>query len=269
MKDRVRLAAVQPLVVRPESANVERAVFYARQAAEQGAQVVVFPECYPGPFSGPPDFSAADALAAVARQYSVYLGYGFMEPIGGDGPETLYHNIYQVLGPDGAVAARYAKMIPAAVDPAISGKRSVRGEQYVLLETPWARLGLLICWEAWFPELCRTLAMRGADIVLFPTGGMLGPLAPVWHNLLQARATENLVYTVSCVNLFGTEDGFGHICGPEGEVASALREGVLAADLDIARLHYLRAEDEQLGAVRPYNTIPGLWRYNRPELYGK
>lgn len=266
MVDSVRLAIVQPRVASPERDNVARAVGYARQAGEQGAQVVVFPECYPGPFTGPPDFSATAALAAVAREHGMYVGYGSMEPTGAG---ELYHNIYQVLGPDGAVAARYAKLIPSAVDPALSGKTPVPGAEYALLETPWARVGLLICWEAWFPELCRTLAMRGADIVLFPTGGMLGHLAAVWHTLLQARATENLIYTVSCVNLFGAEEGFGHICGPEGEVASSLAEGVLAVDLDLARLRYLREQDEQLNAGHLYRTIPGLWRYNRPELYGR
>jgi len=270
MVDRMRLAAIQPRVLRPESSNVERAVAYARQAGAAGAQFAVFPECYPGPCSGPSNFSAVDPLAAVAREFAMYIGYGFMEPVE-DGASTtdLFYNVYQVLGPDGAVAARYIKMIPSAVDPALSGKRTAPGASYALLSTPWAQVGLLICWEAWFPELCRTLAMRGADVVLFPTGGMLGHLAPVWHTLLQARATENLVYTVSCVNLFGDEDGFAHVCAPEGEVAASPREGVLVVDLDLARLRYLREQDEQLGAGHLYRTIPGLWRYNRPELYGR
>ena len=109
--------------------------------------------------------------------------------------------------------------------------------------------------------------MEGADVVLFPTGGMLYHLSPVWGNLIQARATENLVYTASCVNLFGVEDGFAHICGPEGELASSKVEGVLLADLDLSRLDYLRAEDETLAFPKFYRTIPGLWRHNRPDLY--
>lgn len=270
MSDCLRLAAIQPRVAQPESGNVEQAVAYARRAGAAGAQFAVFPECYPGPYRGEIVFSATEPLGAVAREFGMYIGYGFMEPVGeGAAAADLFHNVYQVLGPDGAVAGRYAKMIPSAVDAALSGKRTAPGETYALLSTPWARVGLLICWEAWFPELCRTLAMRGADVVLFPTGGMLGHLAPVWHTLLQARATENLVYTVSCVNLFGDEDGFAHICAPEGQVAASLREGVLVVDLDLARLRYLREQDEQLGAGHLYRTIPGLWRYNRPELYGR
>jgi predicted amidohydrolase len=266
----MRLAVIQPRVLKPERGNVERAVAYARKAGVAGAQFAVFPECYPGPYAGPADFSAVAPLAAVAREYAMYIGLGSVDPAGVDAAGTeVYHNVYQVLGPDGAVAAHYVKLIPSAVDLPLSGKQSLAGNEYVLLETPWARVGLLICWEAWFPELCRTLAMRGADIVLFPTGGMLGHLAAVWHTLLQARATENLIYTVSCVNLFGDEEGFSHVCAPEGEIASSPREGVLIVDLDLARLRYLRDQDEQLGAGHLYRTIPGLWRCNRPDLYGR
>ena len=178
-----------------------------------------------------------------------------------------YHNVYQLLGADGSVVARYAKTIPSPVDGQLSGKESVPGETLALARLPWGNVGLLICWEAWFPELCRTLAMKGADLVLFPTGGMLYHLANVWGTLIQARATENLIYTASCVNLFGVEDGFAHICGPEGSLASSVEEGVLIADLDLDRLRYLREEDESLAFPKLYKTIPGLWRYNRPDLY--
>jgi predicted amidohydrolase len=265
----VRLAVVQPRSIRPESANVERAVDYARQAADQGAQLIAFPECYPGPYSDPTDFAAGEALAAVAREYAVHIGYGFMEEAGIDEETGLevYRNIYQMLGIDGSVAARYAKLIPASVDPELSGKETIPGDEFVIMDAPWGKLGLLICWEAWFPELCRTLAMRGADLVLFPTGGMLYHLSDVWGTLIQARATENMIYTACSVNLFGVEDGFAHVCGPEGSLGYSTKEGVLVADLDIERLHYLRSVDESLAFPKLYKTIPGLWRFNRPDLY--
>lgn len=262
---KVRLAVVQPRTIRPdEGANVARAAGYARQAAGAGAQLIAFPECYPGPYSGPTDYAADQALCAIACEFGIHVAYGFMEAVpGGHG----YHNVYQVLGPDGTVAARYAKRIPSPVDSQLSGKETVPGDAFALAEMSWGKLGLLICWEAWFPELSRTLAMQGADVVLFPTGGMLYHLAPVWGSLIQARATENLIYTASCVNLFGVEEGFAHICGPEGGLASSREEGVLLADLDLDRLHYLREEEESLAFPKHYKTIPGLWRYNRADLY--
>jgi predicted amidohydrolase len=69
------------------------------------------------------------------------------------------------------------------------------------------------------------------------------------------------------VNLFGLEDGFAHICGPEGEIASSREEGILVTDLDLARLRYLRQEEETLRFPKFYKTIPGLWRHARPDLY--
>jgi len=266
----LRLAVVQPRTVRPdERLNVERAVAYARQAADQGAELVAFPECYPGPYSGPADWSAAEELGSLAREYGLYLAHGFMERVASPDPAAgeRYQNIYQLLGPEGTVVSRYVKMIPSPVDEELSGKETLAGNEYALVETPWGKVGMLICWEAWFPELCRTLAMNGANLVLFPTGGMLYHLAPVWANLIQARATENLIYTAACVNLFGVEDGLALICGPEGQLAGSPQEGVLLADLDLERLGYLRATDESLGFPKFYKTIPGLLRYNRPELY--
>lgn len=266
MEKKLRLAVIQPRAIRPEERpNVARAVEYARQAAGQGAQLVAFPECYPGPYSGPADFSAREALAEVARQAGIYLGYGFMEPAA-DGSGAFY-NTYEVIDPAGNSALKYHKLIPSSVDPELSGKQSKAGDELALFDTPWGKIGVLICWEAWFPELCRTLAMRGANLVLFPTGGMLYHLAAVWSQIIQARSTENLIYTASCVNLFGVEDGFAHICAPEGKLASSLEEGCVLADLDLERLDYLRQAEETLSMPKFYKTIPGLWRYNRPELY--
>jgi nitrilase len=231
--------------------------------------MVMFPECYPGPCTSSVDLAAGEVLAAVAREHGVYIGFGYMErmtPVVGS-VAKLYHNVYEVVGPDGSSAAKYAKMIPAGVDSAFSGKETVPGSDFALLDTPWGRVGILLCWEAWFPELCRTLAMRGADVVLFPSGGMLYHLIDVWGTLIQARATENLVYTAACVNLFGVEEGFARICGPEGELAASAEEGVLVADLDTARLQHLRSADETWTFPKHAKTIPGLWRHNRPDLY--
>lgn len=266
--DRIRLAVIQPRVCHPdERANVGRAVAYARQAASQGAGLVMFPECYPGPYSGPADYDALPELAAVARESGLYLGYGFMQPAGG--PTDAYYNVYQFLGPDGQIALTYRKLIPSTVDPELSGKASTAGDELMLLDIGPCKVGALICWEAWFPELTRTLALQGADLVLYPTGGMLYHLAPVWGTIIQARATENLIYTASCVNLFGVEDGFVHVCAPEGELTASVDEGVVVIELDLARLRYLREQDESLAFPKHYKTIPGLLRFNRPELYGR
>ena len=266
--DLVRLAVIQPRVCHPdERANVSRAVAYARQAADQGAQIIMFPECYPGPYSGPADYDACQELAVVAAEYGIYLGYGFMQP--SSSQSTTYYNVYRFLGPDGQVALTYRKLIPSTVDPELSGKTSVAGDELMLLDTGCCKVGVLICWEAWFPELTRTLALQGADLVLYPTGGMLYHLAPVWGNIIRARATENLIYTASCVNIFGVEDGFVHVCAPEGELKASVEEGVVVVDLDLARLRYLREQDESLMFPKYYKTIPGLLRFNRPELYGQ
>ena len=270
MSDGFRLAIVQPRTIRPdEKANVDRAVSYAREAADQGAQVVAFPECYPGPYAGPVDYSATEALSAVAREYKIYIAYGYMEPVQAeaDAQRATFYNVYEMIGPDGSAAFKYRKQIPSPADLQLANKESVPGDGFALVETPWGKVGTLICWEVFFPELCRTLAMQGADLVLFPTGGGLYDLAPAWRNLVQARATENLIYTACNVNLFGVEKGFSYVFSPEEGLGSLFEEGILIVDLDIDRLRYLREKKDSILFPQMHKTCPGLWGFNRPELY--
>jgi predicted amidohydrolase len=131
------------------------------------------------------------------------------------------------------------------------------------------RIGLLVCSEVYAPELARLQALGGADIILFPAGGQINELLPGWRTMVWARAIENLVYTAAVQNLYGAdEEGVGIVAGPEGILAQSATSGLLLADLDLDRLTFLRNEDERIEFPKRYQTVPGLLRWRRPELYG-
>jgi len=265
---RVTVAASQPRTFRgkDEPANLECALAAIAEAARAGAQIICFPEGYPGPYSGSLTFQPLPDLCRAARQNGMHVVCGGLEPATAD----AFYNMLYLLGPEGDVRATYRRCQPApeAVDRVLFGRRVQPGGAPQVVETPAGRLGLLVCSEIFSPELSRLLALQGADIVFAPVGGMIYELFESWKVLVCARAIENHVYVVVCQNLYGMERGVGTIAGPEGVLAERRDAGLLVAELDLERLDWLRTHEETLALPKPYRTIPGLLAWRRPEVYG-
>ncbi len=237
----------------PEEKNLTLAFDYIDEAASQGAQLVAFPELYPGPSPSSDALVYDDVVAGMrqkAKEKKVYVLFGGAKEEG-----KGFYNVYHLADPYRDSLFVYEKIVPA-----MNEERMFRGKEPGLVETDIMNIGLLICWEAWFPELARTLAMRGAQIVFFPTGGLIYELHDVWRAILQARAAENTIYTASCVNIWGVEAGMSYVFGPEGEVAGLTTEGINYAELDLDRLHRMQTEDEVFTVPKAYRTIPGTLR---------
>jgi predicted amidohydrolase len=237
----------------PEEKNLTLAFDYIDQAASQGAQLVAFPELYPGPSPASTALAYDDVVAGMrrmAKEKNIYVLFGGAKEEG-----KGFYNLYHLADPHRDSLFVYEKIVPAMNEATM-----LRGKEPGLVQTDLMNIGLLICWEAWFPELARTLAMRGADIVFFPTGGLIYELHDVWRAILQARAAENTIYTASCVNIWGVEAGMSYIFSPEGEVASLTSEGINYAEVDLDRLHRMRTEDEKFTVPKAYRTIPGTLR---------
>ena len=237
----------------PEEQNLALAFEYIEEAAGNGARLVSFPELYPGPSPGSDalDYdTVVDAMRQKAKEDGVYVLFGGAKQEG-----EGFYNLYHLADPHRDSLFVYEKIVPA-----MSEETMIPGQQPGLVETDDMKIGLLICWEAWFPELARNLAMRGADIVFFPTGGLIYELHDVWRAILQARAAENTVYTASTVNLWGVEAGMSYVFSPEGEIAGRTTEGINYAEVDLDRLVRMRTEDEEFTVPKVYRTIPGTLR---------
>src|SRR5438093_310181 len=280
----VRVAAVQPasFAGAEEGKNAAQACAYIDEAADAGATYVVFPEGYPGPYSGPMENDALDRVREKARARRVWVSAGRLER--GAAPDT-YHITHVVIDDAGDVRATYRRVQPnhPVFNAYLMGGRHhvLPGDELVTVDAPFGRLGLLICSELFVPELARILMLRGADIVVAPGGGVHGRthtrLSDTWRAIARARAAEDLVYVVVTQNLFA-RDARGRTCiaSPERMLAERDDAGIAVADLVLERLDRMRSryyDEEMLTAPRDEADVfwcrPGQSHDRRPELYGE
>lgn len=265
----IRLAAVQPQsgAGPTEARNAADALDWLDRAADAGADLVMFPEGYPGPVSPANSFDALGPLAERARTRKVHVLASRIAKVAAGYAIELH-----LIDDTGRTAGVYRRTTPRGPYvyydiPAWQFDYVAGDAPPAVVETRLGRIGMLVCSELYSPELSRVLAVQGADLILYPAGGAINELLPGWRTLVWARAIENLVFTAACQNLYGDEEGVGTIAAPEGVLASSKAAGLLIADLDMDRLAFLRREDERIEFPKRYATVPGLMRWRRPELY--
>jgi len=270
-----RIAVAQPL--RGKDEDVESALEYVDRGVGEGARLVCFPEGFPGPwqesllsvsaakklnYHNLDEYASVRAFSREAKNKNIHIAFGLTEV-----HDSQYYNSYLVIAPSGEIIGKHRKTTPAVFEVASDGTPIIRGDKLEIFEAEGAKVGILICWEALFPELARVLALRGAEILLFPTGGKLYEFLDTWRTVVWARAIDNLAYVTMSVNLYGDEKGLSMIAGPENILAESSDEGLILADLDLERLRWLRETDEELVIPKKYRCVPGLFKHRRPELY--
>lgn len=266
---KIRVAAVQPLSGSgvDENRNATELLNWLRRAAENRADLVVFPEGYPGPINPSNNYDALGPLAKAAADFGLHVIASRAVPSGAGHAVEL-----SLIDDRGEILGAYRRTTPRG--PYVYRDIEAWNFHYIELNTPprvfdtrIGRIGMLVCSELYSPELSRLLMLQGVDIIAYPAGGAINELLPGWRTLIYARAIENLVFTVACQNLYGEEEGVATVASPEGVLAQAKGEGLIVADLDFDRLAFLRAEDEKIEFPKRYATIPGVQRWRRPELY--
>jgi predicted amidohydrolase len=268
----MRLALIQPRSQSGalEPRNFEDALEWLSRAAEAGADLVVFPECYPGPANPMNAYDAIGPLAQRAAELGVHVIAGRIEPA----DDERYHVTLHLIDDEGQTVGVYRRTTPTGPYiyrdiPAWDFDYQESDEEPAVFETRLGRIGMLVCSEVYSPELSRVLALKGADLIVYPVGGSVNELLPSWRTILHARAIENLVYTAACQNLYDADEhGVAQVAGPEGVIDALSDAGMVVADLDLDRLEYLRGEDEKVEFPKRYATIPGVLRWRRPSLYG-
>jgi len=277
----MRVAAIQMSMAVDTATNIAVAERLVRDAAAQGAHIVLIPELFEGhyfckdqraeelqrarPLDGHPTLAH---FAKVARELQVVLPLSLFERA-----NNAYFNTVVVVDADGAVLGKYRKShIPDG--PGYSEKFyfSPGDTGFRVWQTKHGAVGVGICWDQWFPEAARSMALLGADVILYPTAIGSEPQNPTWDSsahwqrVMQGHAAANLVPVVAA-NRTGREVGnpttvtfYGSsfITDATGEkVAEAGRddERVLVAEIDVEANQAMRA-------------AWGLFRDRRPELYG-
>jgi len=183
----------------------------------------------------PIDGPSVKAALRIAKEHATHLVFGMPERDAGT--ERLF-NTSVLVAPDGRVAA-YRKVYIANFGPFEEGLYFGRGEELVLVDTNLGRIGLLICYDTFFPELAKAYARAGAEILAIVSASPTTS-RPFFDRVLPARAIENALF-VLYANLVGTElnvvfQGGTQAIGPRGEdlgKAKDLKEAVVTANVDV------------------------------------
>ncbi len=272
MKSRpLHVGLVQQRCTADRQQNLETSIAGIREAAEQGAQLVLLPELHTGLYfcqtEDPTQFDLAEAvpgpsserLGAIAAELGVVLiGSLFERRAAG-----LYHNTAVVFERDGTLVGKYRKMhIPD--DPGYYEKfYFTPGDLgFQPIETSVGRLGVLVCWDQWYPEAARLMTLAGADLLLYPTA--IGwersdtddeqhRQRDAWITVQRSHAVANGLPVLAC-NRVGLESaadnsgdalfwGSSFIAGPQGEIlaqAPSDEASVLTTVLDLNRNEQVR-----------------------------
>jgi predicted amidohydrolase len=160
------------------------------EAAKQHADLVVLPETLdyygtgkqPAEVAQPVPGPATDYFGELARKYNLYIVAGLCERAG-----HLVYNVAVLIGPDGKVVGKYRKVTLPTAEIAMG---IAAGDDFPVFHTRFGTVGMMVCYDGFFPEVARELSNRGAEVIAFPVWGC-NP------DLVRARAVENHIYVVS------------------------------------------------------------------------
>ena len=272
MNSRLTVALIQRPCSGDIHANLAANLIAIKTAAKQGARLILLQELHNSHYfcqtEDPDQFDLAEAipgpsteaLGKAAKESGVVIVCSLFERRAAG----LYHNTAVVLETDGSIAGRYRKMhIPD--DPGFYEKfYFTPGDLgFTPIDTSVGKLGVLICWDQWYPEAARLMALAGAEILLYPTAigwdrrddqAERQRQRDAWTTIQQAHAVANSI-PVLCCNRTGHEQdpssqsegidfwGSSFVTGPQGEIvvqASTDREEILMTEIDLARSEKVR-----------------------------
>lgn len=262
----VKVGLVQMSCTANKEQNLQKAISKVREAAQQGAQIVCLQELFtslyfcdeenydnfalaeaiPGP--------STDTLSSLAAELNVVIIASLFEKRA----MGVYHNTTAVLDADGAYLGKYRKMhIPD--DPGFYEKfYFTPGDLgYKVFKTKYATIGVLICWDQWYPEAARITALMGAEILFYPTAIGWATTQDnetnvdqynAWQTIQRSHAVANGVHVVS-VNRVGHEAGVdfwggSFVANPFGKLlyqASHDQEEIIIQDLELNKSDYYRS----------------------------
>jgi N-carbamoylputrescine amidase len=285
MQESFRIGLVQSSCSLDPNENLAKTEWKVREAAARGAQVICLQELFRSQYfcreenaelfalaesiHGP----STDTLGKLARELKVVIVASLFERRAAG----LYHNTAAVLSTDGEIAGLYRKMhIPD--DPLYFEKYYFTPGDlgFGSIATPYGRLGVLVCWDQWYPEGARIAALSGADLLVYPTAIGWHPSEKAqygaaqldaWRTIQRAHAIANGIY-VAAVNRVGYEGppdhglefwGSSFVADPFGQViaqASCDQEEILIAECDPRRMEEVRRNwpflrDRRIDAYAP------------------
>lgn len=257
-----RIAAIQLHSDANVQANLDQAEHLIAEAVEKGARMVALPEMFATIALSPAEklalkevFSKGPLqtfLAEQAKKHGIWL-FGGTIPLAAEG-EARYYNTCLTFNDQGQCVGRYDKIHLFDVDLG-EGKNTaycestttLHGKTPCVVDTPFGKVGLAICYDVRFPALFQHLMKDNIDLIIMPTAFVKNTGLAHWEVLVRARAIENQCYFIA-PNEVGTLDNgmktYGHsmIVDPWGTILAELPDGngVITADIDLDYLHRIR-----------------------------
>ncbi|CAH0525340.1 N-carbamoylputrescine amidase [Vibrio hippocampi] len=279
---KVTVAATQMSCSWDINDNIEKAERLVRQAAEKGAQIILLQELFETPYfcieieesyhklaSVLEQNEAFQRLSALAKELEVVLPFSWFEQAG-----NVKFNSLAMIDADGSMLGVYRKTHIPDSDGYLEKYYFSPGDTgFKVWNTRYAKVGVGICWDQWFPETARSLALQGAELLFFPTAIGSEPSQPEmdsqphWQCVMQGHAAANQIPVIAS-NRIGTEQaksrdleitffGSSFIADYTGEIiakADRSTEGILVHEFDLDEIGFQR-------------SAWGLFRDRRPEHY--
>lgn len=275
---KVKLAATQMSCSWDLKNNLDKAEFLVREAAGKGANIILLQELFETPYfcqqqkfeyfdlaKPVNENEAVKRFSKIAKELNVVLPISFFEKAG----NTAFNSV-AVIDTDGEIADIYRKThIPDGLPYAEKFYFTPGDTGFKVIKTEFGNIGVGICWDQWFPEAARSMALLGAEILLYPTAIGSEPVLqrdsmPHWRRVMQGHAAANIMPVVAS-NRIGMEKdetemtfyGSSFITDQYGEIiaqADRETEGILVAEFDLDKIAKVRREW-------------GIYRDRRPEMY--
>ena len=262
----ITVAAIQVTPPKEGGSNLARVRELIALASERGARIVSLPALFnshwfpykiddsqlPGG-AEEEDGETVTFLKEVASETGVMIVAPIAERDGGK-----YYNTAFLIGSGGEVVGKYRKVHVPQIPLWEERSYFTPGDDLPVFDTPYGKIGILICWDIFFPEAFRVLALKGADIVFTPTASAFRHSYRKWERAIGAAAHANGLYIVR-VNRIGKEakqDFYGRsFCvRPDGDFVdepAGEQEGIVLADIDIGEAANIRKEWVFMGDRRP------------------
>ena len=276
---KIKVAATQMRCDWEIENNLKKSINLIEKAAEQGANIILLQELFQTPyfciqydeeiFKLAQTFennSLINKMSEVAKKHKVVLPISFFEK-----DNNAYFNSIAVIDADGKVLGKYRKShIPDGAGYLEKYYFNPGDTGFKVWETTYGKIGIGICWDQWFPEAARIMALKGAEVLFYPTA--IGDeimstydSSEAWQTVMQGHAAANIMPVVAS-NRIGSESvkgqvngfyGKSFICNRSGKIiseASKDKEEIIVAEIDTEKNHLFRRNW-------------GLFRDRRPELY--
>ncbi|MGG7186390.1 N-carbamoylputrescine amidase, partial [Clostridium butyricum] len=276
---KIKVAATQMSCTWDLEATLKKAEDMVRDAKKQGANIVLLQELFETPYfcqtesyeylniaTSVKDNRAVNHFKEIAKELEIVIPISFFERA----VNTTFNSLV-VIDADGSVMDTYRKThIPDGHCYEEKFYFTPGDTGFKVWDTAYVRIGVGICWDQWFPESARIMALMGAEILFYPTAIGSEPILPIdsqphWQRCMQGHAAANIIPLVAS-NRVGTEVqdessmtfyGSSFIAGPTGEIVKQMdrnKEGVIVAEFDL---------DE----IREKRQSWGIYRDRRPEMY--